>query len=91
MGAPVTVLQPFMADHVRHAIREVNYELHLVQHGMRRFAERHPVFGLPLSLIVLVLAWSLYWPIYGTLLALLLFTICCRPLERWHRKRGAGQ
>ena len=62
-------------------LRALNYDLHLMQHGLTGFIERHPWVGVPLAGMSLVALWAIYWPIYLALLALTIAAWAVRPLE----------
>jgi hypothetical protein len=62
-------------------LRALNYDLHLMQHGLAQFIERHPWVGVPLAGATLVGLWTIYWPIYLGLLALTIVAWVVRPLE----------
>ncbi len=55
-------------------LRGLNYEMHLINHGLGEFARAHPWAGGPLALIGATVAWSLYWVLFPPL-ALVTFTI----------------
>ena len=68
-------------DRFCRGLRFLNYEVHLIQHGMGRFARVHPWIGVPLTTLVLALVWSAYWIIYPLMLLMSLFALLVRPIE----------
>ncbi len=68
-------------DLVSLALRRGNYEVHLVQHGIDRFAVRHPWWGLPIAFGAFAMLWGAYWMLYPIAIAALLITRCVRPVE----------
>jgi hypothetical protein len=69
-------------DHSCRALRFLNYEVHLIQHGMARFAGNHPWVGVPLATICLVLVWSVYWAVYPVLVVVTILASIVRLLKR---------
>ena len=62
-------------------LRFLNYEVHLIQHGMGRFARLHPWAGVPLTTIFLTLVWSVYWVVYPIMSVVTILTLVVRPIE----------
>ena len=67
-------------------IRRVNYELHLLQHGVVKFGETDPWLRLVPALLGLTLVWLFYWMVYPPLLLLTMLALFIRPLDRLVRR-----
>ena len=63
-------------------LRRVNYELHLVQHGLAGLAPRQPWVRLPLVSLSLSVVWGLYWCVYPALVLVTLLALPLAPIER---------
>ena len=63
-------------------LRVLNYEMHLVQHGICAYMHARPWSGLLPGLAVLTVAWAVYWVAYPLLLGLWLAAAVTAPLWR---------
>jgi hypothetical protein len=63
------------------AISGLNWEMHVLQSGLHTFALKHPWLGLPSSLLLLAVVWSLYWIALPALLTLGMVAFVIRPIE----------
>ncbi len=54
-------------DFSKGLLRGLNYEMHLINHGLGAFARNHPWMGGPLALMGATLAWGLYWLLFPPL------------------------
>lgn len=70
-------------------IETLNFEMHLIQHGVSRWPQRHPWLALPPTVLVLALLWSLYWVVYPASLALMAVAAVAEPAERAIRELPA--
>lgn len=63
------------------AVAGLNWEMHVLQSGLHNFSLKHPWVGLPGSLLLLAILWSLYWIALPLLLALGIVAFIIRPIE----------
>lgn len=68
-------------DRVCYAVRVLNYEMHLIQHGLVSLAERAPWRLLPVAALGLALAWICYWVVLVILGVGALLSFAARPIE----------
>lgn len=45
-------------------LARINYEAHLVQHGLTDIALQHPWLGTPLAVLGIAVLWLAWWAIY---------------------------
>ncbi|NVB39825.1 hypothetical protein G6O69_18425 [Pseudenhygromyxa sp. WMMC2535] len=69
-------------DAMCRALQTVNYELHLIQYGLRNFVHARPWLGFVPGLVGQVALWSLYLVSYPVLLVVTIGTWLLKPIER---------
>ena len=70
------------------AIRALNYEQHLTQHGIVRFGRAHPWLGVVPTMVGGALGWIAFWTLYAALIVLLVLCVVAYPLEQIIRGRS---
>jgi hypothetical protein len=73
-------------ERMSRVVPTINWEVHVLQSGMDRFATQHPWYGLPLVVLALALIWGLYWLSLPVLLVLCLLARVLHSIQLWFRR-----
>jgi hypothetical protein len=73
--------QPTVRVHLTRWVEALNFEMHLVQHGVSSWPKKLPWLTLPPTLTLLCFLWCVYWPIYLSSVGALLAATVVEPLE----------
>jgi hypothetical protein len=66
-------------------IRRLNFEMHLIQHGLISGMRSSPMLRVWLIVPLLACLWCVYWLLYPVFLALLIATLPISLVMAWRR------